>query len=44
MVPGEPEGRTYQERSTNGIPLPQGTVANLRSIASRFEVALPQGL
>ena len=44
MVPGEPENRTYKERSANGIPLPQGTVANLRSIASRFEVPLPAGL
>ncbi len=44
MVPGEPEGRTYRDRAANGIPLPPGTVANLRSIASRFEAPLPSGL
>ena len=44
MVPGEPENRTYRDRAANGIPLPPGTVANLRSIASRFEAPLPSGL
>ncbi len=44
MVPGEPEDRTYGDRIENGIPLPQGTAANLRSIASRFDVPLPSGL
>ena len=44
FVPGEPESRVYQERSRNGIPLPEGTVNNLRSVAKRFGVPLPQGL
>jgi LDH2 family malate/lactate/ureidoglycolate dehydrogenase len=44
MVPGEPEERTYAERSREGIPLPEGTVRNLRSVAERFDVRLPPGL
>ena len=44
FVPGEPEERTFDERSRNGIPLPEGTVRNLRSIAERFGIKLPSGL
>jgi LDH2 family malate/lactate/ureidoglycolate dehydrogenase len=44
FVPGEPEERTFDDRSRNGIPLPEGTVRNLRSIAERFGVKLPLGL
>ncbi len=44
FVPGEPEERTFDERSRNGIPLPEGTVRNLHSIAERFSVKLPQGM
>jgi LDH2 family malate/lactate/ureidoglycolate dehydrogenase len=44
LVPGEPENRVYEERFRNGIPLPKGTVENLRSVAKRFEVPLPAGL
>jgi len=44
FVPGEPEERTFEERSRNGIPLPEGTVRNLRNIAERFGVKLPPGL
>ena len=44
FVPGEPEERTFNERSKNGIPLPDGTVRNLRSIAERFGIKLPLGL
>ncbi len=44
FVPGEPEWRTYDDRSQNGIPLPEGTVRNLRSIAERFKIKLPSGL
>lgn len=44
FVPGEPEERTYLERSKNGIPLPGGTVRNLRAISERFKVKLPPGL
>ena len=44
LVPGEPEGIAYQDRVKHGIPVPQGTVNNLRAIAQRFEVPLPAGL
>jgi len=44
FVPGEPEERTFVDRSRNGIPLPEGTVRNLRSIAERFGVKLPLGM
>ena len=44
FVPGEPEDRMYQDRVKNGIPLPEGTVRNLRAVAERFEVPLPAGL
>ncbi|MCZ6675748.1 MAG: Ldh family oxidoreductase [Candidatus Poribacteria bacterium] len=44
FVPGEPENRCYADRSRHGIPLPEGTVRNLRDVAERFEVELPAGL
>ena len=44
FVPGEPEERTFNERSKSGIPLPEGTVRNLRSVAERFGIKLPPGL
>lgn len=44
FVPGEPEERTFDERSRSGIPLPEGTVRNLRNIARRFSIELPSGL
>ena len=44
FVPGEPEERTYEERSRNGIPLPEGTVKNIRGIAEKYGVKLPEGL
>jgi LDH2 family malate/lactate/ureidoglycolate dehydrogenase len=44
LVPGEPEDRSTEERSRRGIPLPAGTVENLRRVASRFRVPLPAGL
>ncbi len=43
LVPGEPEDRTHAERARHGIPLPDGTVQNLRSVAARFGVTLPPG-
>ena len=43
MVPGEPENRNLEERLKNGIPLPEGTVRNLRGVASRFSLELPPG-
>jgi len=44
FVPGEPEARTAEERARNGIPLPEGTVRNLRNVAGQLGVKLPQGL
>ena len=44
FVPGEPEERTFDERFKSGIPLPEGTVRNLRSIAERLGIKLPPGL
>jgi LDH2 family malate/lactate/ureidoglycolate dehydrogenase len=44
LVPGEPEDRSAEERRRRGIPLPGGTVENLRSVAARFRVPLPAGL
>jgi len=44
LVPGEPEWRTFDDRSRDGIPLPEGTVDNLRSIAKKFSIELPAGL
>jgi ureidoglycolate dehydrogenase (NAD+) len=44
FVPGEPENRNYDDRSRNGIPLPEGTVRNLRNIAQRFGLKPPPGL
>jgi hypothetical protein len=44
FVLGEPEDRTYEGRSRNGIPLPEGTVHNLRNAAEKFGINLPPGL
>jgi len=44
LVPGEPEEKTFDDRSKNGIPLPEGTIRNLRVVAERFGVKLPSGL
>lgn len=44
FVPGEPENRNHDDRSRNGIPLPAGTVRNLRSVSERFGIKLPPGL
>jgi LDH2 family malate/lactate/ureidoglycolate dehydrogenase len=44
LVPGEPEDRATEERRRRGIPLPAGTVENLRRVAARFRVPLPAGL
>lgn len=44
FVPGEPEWRTSEERTKNGIPLPDRTIENLRRVAERFKVKLPDGL
>jgi LDH2 family malate/lactate/ureidoglycolate dehydrogenase len=44
FVPGEPEERTAAERRQAGIPLPEGTVHNLRGVAEKYGVKLPAGL
>jgi len=44
FVPGEPEGRNFDDRSQNGIPLPEGTVVKLRNAAERLDIKLPPGL
>jgi ureidoglycolate dehydrogenase (NAD+) len=41
LVPGEPEYRTRDERVKMGIPLPEGTIRNLRSVGERFKIAMP---
>jgi LDH2 family malate/lactate/ureidoglycolate dehydrogenase len=44
LMPGEPEHRTLDDRTRNGIPLPPGTVERLRVAAQRFNLPLPAGL
>ena len=44
FVPGEPEERSFTERSKNGIPLPEGTIRNLRAVSEKSGVKLPAGL
>ena len=41
FVPGEPEHRIQEERKKNGIPMPAGTISNLRAVAGRFGVKMP---
>ena len=41
MVPGEPERRTLDERSKEGIPLPTRTVERLSEVAERQELDVP---
>jgi LDH2 family malate/lactate/ureidoglycolate dehydrogenase len=44
LVPGEPEDKVHEDRLRLGIPLPEGTVRNLRAVAERFGVKLPSGM
>jgi len=44
FVPGELEDNCYDERMENGVPVPDGTIRNLRPVAKRFGVELPPGL
>lgn len=41
LAPGEPEGRVRAERERDGIPLPAGTVANLREVAGKLGIPCP---
>lgn len=44
LVPGEIENRVKADRLANGIPLPEGTVSNLREVSARLGVAMPEAL
>ena len=44
LVPGEAEDRVHEERLRRGIPLPEGTLRNLRGVSERFGIPLPAGL
>ncbi len=44
LVPGEIENRVRAERVANGVPLPEGTVENLRQVASDMDIPLPKAL
>jgi LDH2 family malate/lactate/ureidoglycolate dehydrogenase len=44
LVPGELETRCAEDRARHGIPLPEGTIRNLRTVAARFDVKLPSNL
>ena len=44
LVPGEPEGRIYDERVQQGIPLPDGTVRNLLETAEKLGIPVPEWL
>ena len=44
LVPGELERRVRAERERDGIPLPAGTVRNLREVAARLEIPCPPDL
>ena len=41
FMPGEPEWRTYEERTRKGVPLPEKTADNLRQLGERFDIKLP---
>jgi len=44
LVPGEPEDKVHEDRLRLGIPLPDGTVQDLRAVGERFGVKLPSGI
>ena len=44
LVPGEPEDRVHDQRVREGIPLPAGTVQNLRDVAEKLGIARPTWL
>jgi LDH2 family malate/lactate/ureidoglycolate dehydrogenase len=44
LVPGEPEDRVHEERAKHGIPLPPGTLMNLRQVSERFHIPVPPAL
>lgn len=42
LVPGEIENRIHAERLANGIPLPAGTVENLKQVSAKLGVPMPE--
>jgi ureidoglycolate dehydrogenase (NAD+) len=44
LLPGEIEDRVYAQRERDGVPLPQGTVDNLRAAAAKLGVEVPAEL
>jgi ureidoglycolate dehydrogenase (NAD+) len=42
LVPGELENRVKAERMANGIPLPEGTAANLREVSAKLGIPMPE--
>ncbi len=42
MIPGDPERESEEERITNGIPLHESVVADLRKVADEFELNFPE--
>jgi LDH2 family malate/lactate/ureidoglycolate dehydrogenase len=41
LFPGERGNRTYHQRWQHGLPLPEGTIRRLQSVADRFNLSLP---
>jgi LDH2 family malate/lactate/ureidoglycolate dehydrogenase len=42
LAPGELERNTYEQRLKTGIPMPRGTLENLKKTAQQFDVAFPE--
>jgi LDH2 family malate/lactate/ureidoglycolate dehydrogenase len=42
IIPGDPERESEAERMTNGIPLHESVVADLRKVALEFELLFPE--
>ncbi|MPN29449.1 putative oxidoreductase YjmC [bioreactor metagenome] len=42
MMPGEPEDKIYLERSKNGIPITDKILADLKVVADRNNISLPE--
>jgi uncharacterized oxidoreductase len=42
LIPGEPEVKMREQRTRDGIPIPDATWGELRALAERFAVPLPQ--